>query len=165
MTSDCPSAPGLPPNTRCQYSWLSTTEGALPGASSSGVKIRPSAGRMPSKGSVPSVTRSVSTRSGSPCPVTEAASSRHMPMSWKTRSSRYVRYVAGDMFRSPAITPGAKCHTATSCSGLANGSGFSSTPLTTLKMRALAPIATPSVTRAVRLKTGLVSRRRMACFT
>ena len=75
-------------NTRCQNSWLRITVSALPGASSSAVNSRPSAGRMPSSGNVPSVTESESTRSGSPRPVIDDAPSDHMPMSWKTLASR-----------------------------------------------------------------------------
>ena len=39
-----PRAAGLPLNARIQYAWLNITVSAGPGASSSGVKVRPSAG-------------------------------------------------------------------------------------------------------------------------
>ena len=38
-------------------------------------------------------------------------------------------------------------------------------PLTTLKMRVLAPIATPTVMTAVSANAGLLNRRRRASFT
>lgn len=76
-----PTAAGLAPNARCQY-WceIRTTLGPA-GRSSSRLKPRPSAGWMPRTGSVPSVTLSVSTCSGSPRPVTVAEPLLHSPMS------------------------------------------------------------------------------------
>src|SRR5688500_2221464 len=60
-------------------------------------------------------------------------------------------------------SPGATCHTPTRRSGSANGSGLRTTPLTTLKITALAPIAAPMVISAVSEKAGLLKRRRRAC--
>ena len=63
------------------------------------------------------------------------------------------------------LTPGAVCHSPTSRSGSGKGSGFSRTPLTTLKMAVLAPMPSASVTSVARVKAGVRSRRRAACRT
>ena len=161
-----PIADGSPLNARCQYRCVIRTTSALFGRSSSFVMPRPSAGRMPSIGSVPSVTLNVSTCSGSPRPVIVADPFCHSPMSWNDWPlSRIMKYVPADCCSGPCITPGATSHAPTRADGSAYGSGLRITPLTTLKIRALAPMAAPTVMMAVRAKTGLLSKRRSECFT
>ena len=63
------------------------------------------------------------------------------------------------------MTPGATNQTPTSDSGARVGQGFQDRPLTTLKIRALAPMAAPTVMSAVNAKAGLLMRRRRECFT
>src|SRR5687767_3271026 len=64
------------------------------------------------------------------------------------------------MLSSGRLTPGAVCQMATSRSGASNGSGFRSTPLTTLKIVAFAAMPTPSVTTATVENIGARARRR-----
>jgi hypothetical protein len=58
------------------------------------------------------------------------------------------------MFSLGNPNPGAECQTPTSRSGSANGSGFSRTPRTTLKIAVLAPIPSASVSTATAVKSG-----------
>ncbi len=55
-----------PPNRECQYPFISMIVSGVPGLSSRPEKQRPSAGKMPNSGKVASVTKRMSTFSGSP---------------------------------------------------------------------------------------------------
>ncbi len=58
-------------------------------------------------------------------------------------------------------SPGAVCQTPTSRSGSWKGSGFNSTPRTTLKMAVLAPMPSASVSTATEANSGVRRRRRI----
>ena len=66
------------------------------------------------------------------------------------------------MLRSLILTPGAVCHSATSCPACGYGRGFSSTPSITLKIAVLAPMPMASVTSEMAVNMGdRASRRRV----
>src|SRR6266542_858000 len=60
------------------------------------------------------------------------------------------------------LSPGARCQTPTRRSGSGNGSGFSSTPYTTLKIAVLAPIPNARVRTATAAKPGCFRSMRAA---
>ena len=74
-----------PPNRDCQYPFISMIVSGVPGLSSRPEKQRPSAGEMPNSGKVASVTKRMSTFSGSPRPVTLAVRLSHTAMSRRVR--------------------------------------------------------------------------------
>jgi len=68
-----------PPNRDCHNSWLMMQTAGPFGRSSSAVKLRPRAGRMPSVGKNDALTRWPFSCSGSPFPVSVKLSKAEMP--------------------------------------------------------------------------------------
>ena len=69
-----------PPKRVCHSSWLMMQTAGPFGRSSSAVKLRPRAGRMPSVGKNVALTRWLLSCSGSPLPVSVKLSNAEMPI-------------------------------------------------------------------------------------
>ena len=80
-----PTIDGRPPNRACQSSWLMMHTAGPFGRSSSAVKLRPSAGMMPSVGRNVESIRWPFNCSGSPLLVSEKLSNAEIPTEAKTR--------------------------------------------------------------------------------
>src|ERR1700677_1544096 len=69
------------------------------------------------------------------------------------------------MLQTGRFMPGAVSHTPTSSLGFGYGNGFSSTPFSTPKITAFAPMPTASVMIVTMVKSGARPRRRRTCLS
>ena len=142
---------------------------AMPGVRSSALpKSRPACGETPSVRRYCAPISSPRMRSGSPsAPV--RLYSRPENRAWRSNACccfSNIRYFGYDQTISRNV-PGASSSglvrwTSIRRSGSANGSGFSSSPFTSVKIAVLAPMPSASVVMAISVKTGAFSSVRMA---
>ena len=152
-----------PPNRCCHNPYESTATLLWPGWFSSSLKVRPRIGRTPSTLNRLALTSAPSRRTGSPWPVritrerAIAAASASVLLNFFTS----VKFGPDIVARCPPK----KWYRPTSRFGSAYGSGFSSTPCTTLKIALFAPIPRASVSTATIVNPGLLSSRRIVYLT
>src|SRR4051812_2942628 len=137
----------------------STTTRSRPGRSSAAVKTRPSSGLTPNASKYPAETRSPTILSGGPSPVRLKLDVQEAARREKERASRKPRKLAAESERS---SPCWVRQSWTIRSGWGNGSGFSTTAWSRLKIAVVAPTPRASVATAISAKTGALRSWRRA---
>ncbi len=143
------------PNRCRQMPSLSTATRGAPGPSSPAVKPRPSAGLTSSTSKKFALTIAPERLSGRSPPESASVACRNAASPARLRArTRQSRKLAGEASKLFCLVCVFTSVTSTRSSGLANGSGRSSTALTMLKIAALAPTPTAMVSTASRRKPG-----------
>ena len=159
-----PTTAGSRPNRRAHSPSPIIATGGAPGRSSSGVNARPATGARPSSGMSEGLTRLPDSCSGSPRPLSVKLE-KPIALSASTLRAR-SRHESKLSTDAPKFgRPSASFFSATWISrpGSANGSGRSSTALTTLKKIAvLAAIASATVPTTAAVNIGARRIRRTA---
>jgi hypothetical protein len=157
-----PSTSRRPPSTVIQNPCDTTTTGAAPGTPSPPLRSRPRIGVSRNVDSSPSVTLAPDTSRGSPKPVS-AASTLVTPTRLSNAGSNAASSISGNdiALRAPGSASETR-HTMTSPAGSTYGSGRSSSPSTTLKIAAFAPMPSARVETAMAVKPGRLSSERAA---
>ena len=162
-TTGAPMTAGSEANRLVQARWLSSTTRCAPSTASASVKTRPRRGVVRSNGKRDGVTAAPNSVIGPSGPFqtkpdgeTAASCSNDRASSHSRRSS------VGDSMALPGRPNGA-CPTLTIASESGYGNGRSSSPLTMLKVAALAPIPTARMITAARVKPGRAASCRPVC--